>query len=260
MRERRWRKPVRRISVVKQTKKDLTSYALTKVLELQDLGDISFTRATDDNHILRAIVPVDFALPCKFEKGWARRLGVGNGMYGEKYIRQFRVDIEEQFQLGEISSNAKSSPAKILEYLQKKYPEELCLPSESDIRAEISRLMAIKRKKEAEAAAAKKSGPKEQVTASTPSQPILVKAKGKEPTKKRDNCQYQSFIQELAALEIPIMPKEAVKRVLERFPRSEHTDLPIYQKIYESFSYQKGKRTTAKKVMLNNDTHIMIGS
>ena len=110
--------------------------------------------------------------------------------------------------------------------------------------------MAIKRKKEAEAAAAKKSVFKEQVTVSTTSQPTLAKAKGKESTKKRDN-EYLSFIQELAALEIPIMPKEAVKRVLERFPRSEHTDLPIDKKIYESFSYQKGKRTPAKKVCTN---------
>ena len=120
MRERRWKKPVRSLPVVKQTKTDLTAYALTKVLHLQELGEISFTRATDDNNTLRAIVSVDFTLPCEFEKGWARRVGVGQGMYGEKYTRQFRVDIEEQYQLGEISSNAKSSPAKILEYLQKK--------------------------------------------------------------------------------------------------------------------------------------------
>lgn len=115
-------------------------------LQMQEHGEIKFTRATDDKNILRPFVPGNFCLPFEFENGWALRKKIGQ-MYGEKYTRHFRVDIEEQYKLGEISSNSKNSPAKILEYLQKKYPEELCLPSESDIRAEISRLMAIKKKK-----------------------------------------------------------------------------------------------------------------
>ena len=46
-----------------------------------------------------------------------------------KHTRNFRVDIKEQYQLGEVSSNAKSSPAKILKYLQKNIPKNCaCLP------------------------------------------------------------------------------------------------------------------------------------
>lgn len=147
MREKRWKKRNSRLAVVKQSKKDLTAYALEKTLQLQEHGEIVFTRATDDNNNLRPIVPKNFSLLTKFEEGWALRKGPGH-MYGEKYTRHFRGDIEDQYQMGEIASNAKSSPAKILEFLKNKYPEELCLPSESDIGAEISRLMAMKRKKE----------------------------------------------------------------------------------------------------------------
>lgn len=253
MREKRWRKKISRVETVKQTKKDMTAYTLSRALQLQHHGEIVFTRATDGYDILRPIVPKNFSAACKFEEGWALRKGPGH-MYGDKYTRNFRMDIEEQYQLGEKSSSAKSSPAKILEYLEKKYAEELCLPSESDIRAEISRLIAAKKKLEAANKASKTpKRPKKkqdasnpvnnrQMNASTPDS----EAQGTQP--QRTGKEYLKFVIELAALETPISPKEAVRRVLEKFPRNEYT-LPSDKQLSNSFTYQKRKIPNSKKVI-----------
>ena len=107
--------------------------------------------------------------------------------------------------------------------------------------------MAIKRK---EAAKSKKqqvvdktnTGQKERTT----TQNANVKAKpSKQPITK--NKDYSNFIEELAVLEVPIKPNEAVRRILEKFPRSLNAELPTDDKLHASFVYQKGKR--AKKVM-----------
>ena len=249
MRERRWKKMASKVVVVEQTKKDMIAYALSKTQQLQQHGDIVFTRASDSNDILRPIVPENFSFPCKFEKGWALRKGHGH-MYGEKYTRNFRIDIEEQYQLGEVSSNAKSSPAKILEYLQKKYPEELCLPSESDIRAEISRLMAKKKKE-----AANKTGQKKKKDAA--STPVNGRQKKTSATNyeaqgtqlARTEKEYLKFIIELAAL--PISPKEAVVRLMEKFSKEEYDQLTERQ-LSNSFSYQRRKILAAKQVQLDS--------
>lgn len=60
----RWKKKVQKVNVVKQTKKDMTYYALSKALQLQEHGEITFSRAINDNNILRPIVPEHFSLPC----------------------------------------------------------------------------------------------------------------------------------------------------------------------------------------------------
>lgn len=71
------------------------------------------------------------------------------------------------------------------------------------------------------------------------------KPDGKDP--KKTDKDYVKFIIELAALEKPINPKEAVKRVLEKFPRHEFA-LPTDKQLSDSFTYQKRKRVTAMKV------------
>ncbi len=93
--EKRFRR-LKQSNKPKKTLKKKTAYALSKALQLQHHGEIVFTKATDGYDIVHPIVPEKFSLACKFEERWALRKGPGH-MYGDKYPRNFQVDIEEQY-------------------------------------------------------------------------------------------------------------------------------------------------------------------
>lgn len=79
----------------------------------------------------------------KAEQGWARRGKRGDGgMYGTKFIPDYRPDIREYFMLGEATKGMKSTPGAMKEKLVQKYPQrKYTIPGEIEIRAEISKLI-----------------------------------------------------------------------------------------------------------------------
>ena len=77
-----------------------------------------------------------------FKKGWARRLKVHGGLYGRTYIDEYKSDIQEFFTRGQINSSEKMNAAQIREALLCRYPNRFSLPSETEIKQEISALFA----------------------------------------------------------------------------------------------------------------------
>lgn len=78
-----------------------------------------------------------------FPAGWAVRPKVGH-MYGQKYIEEFKTEIRELFDRGQQLKSSKMGPGCMLESLKLNHPNRFDLPSESEIRQEIVRLMRIK--------------------------------------------------------------------------------------------------------------------
>ena len=118
-------------------KKNVVTYALKKTIEMQTHGVLQFHTAQENCDSLGAFVPQEFSMPVQFYDGWARRPKIGE-MYGPKYMEQFRSEIAELYLLGEEDKKNKRSPAQMLEIITQKNPKEFCLPSENDIRAEIT--------------------------------------------------------------------------------------------------------------------------
>ena len=77
-----------------------------------------------------------------FKKGWARRLKVDGGIYGRTYIEDYKDDIEEYFIRGKKNSSEKMNAAQIREALVSRYPNRFSIPSETEIKQEISALFA----------------------------------------------------------------------------------------------------------------------
>ena len=76
-------------------------------------------------------------------KGWARRNANKNkvgGLYGRKYILNYKDDIERFFEKGKKNSSDKMNPAQMRESLRSMYPNRFCIPSETEIKQEISKL------------------------------------------------------------------------------------------------------------------------
>jgi len=95
------------------------------------------------------------------KKGWAVRPPWGK-QYGAHYIKDYAGRISELFHVGEVNTTQKMSPAQMLEVLQKENPGCYKLPTEMDIRTEISKLAAqakTKSKKKDQAAAVGQHGP-----------------------------------------------------------------------------------------------------
>lgn len=93
-----------------------------------------------------------------FQAGWARVPKQGH-MYGRKYIKPFKPEIENMFEEGVRDKSKRLGPARMLQQLRIKHPGRLDLPAESEIRQLISTLTA-KGKKAAHGtpASARKTG------------------------------------------------------------------------------------------------------
>jgi hypothetical protein len=74
-----------------------------------------------------------------FPPGWAIRLKKGE-MYGAKYVTIFRDEIRDMFSRGEYNKAYKIGPGRILKSLRARYPDRFDLPTENEIRQEISKL------------------------------------------------------------------------------------------------------------------------
>ena len=212
----RWKKPncnpVSDLAEFQNRRKDMKTYAIKQSLKLQDEGTISFSQAADkvDDS---ALPPQEFQAP-EFTCGWAKRPKVGK-MYGPKYMEAYREIIENLYNLGEADKRNKKSPAQMLEYLELRYPNSFCLPSENDLRTEINRLQTKK----------KSTGKKKNDKNST------------------NGDEFSKFIQELAANQPTMKPNAVVVAVKTRFSSVNPfplTDVQIKSKFY----YHKKKRST----------------
>ena len=66
--------------------------------------------------------------------------------YGRKYIEPFKQDVDDMFQAGIENSAARKDPGRMLAELQRRYPGRLDLPSEQEIREQITALTAKQKK------------------------------------------------------------------------------------------------------------------
>ncbi len=69
--------------------------------------------------------------------GWARRPQWGK-QYGAKYIRAYANEIRELFNRGAAKISEKLGPAQMLEELKRRHPGKYTVPSESEIRNQIT--------------------------------------------------------------------------------------------------------------------------
>ena len=131
-----------------------------------------------------------------YAPGWARRSKNGTNR-GNNYLNSFRADIRLMFMEGEANQGEKLQPSWMLNRLESKFPNRLCMPSENIIRQEISRLIQLKR-------------------AGKP----LDSLPGKRGRKGMDE-QYVTWLTELLNTEPTLTGKPAVARFREHFPSTE---------------------------------------
>ena len=92
-----------------------------------------------------------------WSQGWARRPSRGE-TYGKNSVKRYRVDIEDMFDRGARDLGCKMSAAAMLEELKQKRPSECDLPSESEIKKEITLIYGQRKKQIASQQSEKKSG------------------------------------------------------------------------------------------------------
>ncbi|XP_040571304.1 uncharacterized protein [Lepeophtheirus salmonis] len=83
--------------------------------------------------------------PSFFNKGWAVKHGYDKA-YGFKYITKYKGDIDIMIEKGHKNQKNKMGPGKMREALQKMYPEQLDIPSETEIRERINSRSARRRR------------------------------------------------------------------------------------------------------------------
>ncbi|CAB4066428.1 unnamed protein product [Lepeophtheirus salmonis] len=83
--------------------------------------------------------------PSFFNKGWAVKHGYDKA-YGFKYITKYKGDIDIMIEKCHKNQKNKMGPGKMREALQKMYPEQLDIPSETEIRERINSRSARRRR------------------------------------------------------------------------------------------------------------------
>ena len=123
--------------------KDATAMAIRHAVSIVGREDNTFVAANTDNNAIYDMVVLqnDCANNETFGKGWAQRSRVNGTLYGKKNINMYREDIKEMFMRGKRDSEKKMNPAIMLENLKHKYTNLFSLPSETEIRTEISALL-----------------------------------------------------------------------------------------------------------------------
>ena len=122
---------------------DLLAKALRYASHHISTGGISIKRADKDDKTLEDAKGFSVPRNTYFKKGWARRNTnkheVG-GLYGRKYILNYKKEIQTFYDKGKKNSGDKMNPAQMREALQSMYPNKFRIPSETEIKQEISKL------------------------------------------------------------------------------------------------------------------------
>ncbi|KAG2945637.1 hypothetical protein PC116_g10486 [Phytophthora cactorum] len=153
-RARKWKRadvPARKTNVPSNlpSERDITSYAKRSLIAMKNAGNIevveaaSLPREMGDMHLTIPDATTDIP---SLKQGWARRPPWGK-MYGACYINRYEEEVAELFRQGEENSSCKFGPAHMLEVLIEKHPTKYDLPSENEIRSEISKLTRSRKKR-----------------------------------------------------------------------------------------------------------------
>jgi hypothetical protein len=134
---------------------DLIAYAKKCLLSLKGSGKMRIVESTGLSQEIVAVtssLDIDLTnhpLP-SLSVGWARRPSRGQ-MYGAKYVHLYEADIREMFEQGVAMSAQKLGAGRMVQLLKEKYPNRFDLPSESEVKTEISKLFAASKKRNASA-------------------------------------------------------------------------------------------------------------
>ena len=116
--------------------RDLLSFAVVQAERLISTGAVAIVqRVTAVSSCTRESVRYE----C-FPAGWARRPSHGK-QYGRKYIEKYADFVIKMVREGVADKSARRGQNRIREALQKQYPHAQDLPSESEIRVAITRLL-----------------------------------------------------------------------------------------------------------------------
>jgi hypothetical protein len=129
--------------------RDVASYAKRSLIAMRNAGDLVIIEA---GGLPREMADMNLCLPSNLasipllKQGWARRPAWGN-MYGARYIKRYEKEVNQMFQQGVENSSRKLGPARMVEILIQNSPKKYDIPSENEIRAEISKLARSRRKR-----------------------------------------------------------------------------------------------------------------
>jgi hypothetical protein len=183
--------------------KDVAGFVKRSLLNLQETGRLGIIQSSDlTNWLVTSCGLVLANSPSNILKqGWAIRPPKGK-MYGAKYVKLYAGEILEMFVCGEKNTSEKLGPSRMLEKLKMKHPKCYNLPSENDIRGEVSRLIQSRKRQ----------------LATTDSI-----STGSSPPKKlryRMPNHYTSFLRKLVEQDSSIRPAVAVAKFRSEFPNS----------------------------------------
>lgn len=117
--------------------RDVVSFAVRSAILMHSAGEVFVLDRASLYGRQRS--SQEFVLPQAFNSGWVVRPKRGS-LYGKRYIESFRDDIKSLFMEGERSAASKMGPGRMLEMLRIKYPERYDLPTENEVRQEITKL------------------------------------------------------------------------------------------------------------------------
>ena len=126
--------------------------------------------------------------PISITPGWAKRPPIGS-MYGKSNIHFYKDFIKEMFMAGVAKNGNKKGPGRMLEELKNKYDCRFDLPTETEIRNEISKL----------------------------NKSLTQSSIGPKPVISIFNHTHVNFLENLILSNSNVMPKEAVKAFQETF-------------------------------------------
>lgn len=116
---------------------DMLSFAILEAERIIRQGEVEFVQRED---AVRECVENNDMEYVQFQSGWAIRPPFGK-QYGKKYLEKYADDIVKMFSDGLQDKALRRGPNRMLEMLRQKYPGAHDLPSESEIRMAVSRLM-----------------------------------------------------------------------------------------------------------------------
>lgn len=147
-------------------------------------------------------------------------------MYGPKYVEKYRDEIRAMYEEGNAEKSEKKSPGQMLEILSSRYPEEFCLPGENDIRTEISKYQAQKKKN-----TTRSSGTQKTTTASASTVPAI-------PASTDAGKDLKTYLVQLLTSDPLMKPASVLAHVKAAFGQQQ---LPNDQQIKSKFSALKAK-------------------
>lgn len=132
-----------------QERRDIVAYCVRKARELCDTHVVNVRDAQGDleEYVESRNTPTESR-----PQGWARRPKHGS-QYGVKYLPEYADVIRNYFNKGAESSAEKLSAASMYLCLRRDHPDVFRLPSESEIKSEISSLFQRSKKMKGDAAA-----------------------------------------------------------------------------------------------------------